>query len=604
MTTMIASRPLLGLALRRDRIMIPIWLYALVASVLSTVWSYRSLYPTAADRRRFALSVESNGATRAIYGRVYAPDSLGGLSAWRLLATGGALLVVFAVLLVIRHSRAEEEAGRVELLGAAVVGRAAPLAAAVIAALTGVLAVAAVVAVGMIVMGLPAAGALAFGASWLGLGTVFVAVGAVGAQLTQTARTARGIALAVAAACFLLRVIADASVSWLTWATPFGWAEQVRPFGGDRWWALILPMAASAILLAGAFRIHARRDLGAGLLPQRPGPARAGRLLSSATGLTVRLGRGSLLSWLVGMCVYGLVIGAIASSVDAFTNGSNSTADLLTKLGGRGGLVDAFLGASLGMAALAIAAYGVTALVRARDEEVSARLEAVLATRVGRLRWLGSHVGFALGGSAVLLLVTGLSTGVVHGLRPNRTGGQLGHVVSAMAVQIAAVWLVIALGAALLGCLPRASQAAWALVGICAATTLLGPVMNAPQAIVDISPFTHLSANPSAAVPAAAIVWSLGLGAAAIAVALAGFRHRDIGSARRSRRRTGPSGSGQRNGPTTAAARSSRPIRRTPQCPWRSVPRGQDRHRLREGAAPTQPTGGTRLHRARSVRGR
>jgi ABC-2 type transport system permease protein len=529
MTAMLASGPLLQLALRRDRLMIPIWLYALVASVLGTAWSYRSLYPTVADRRRFAMSVEANGATRAIYGRVYGPGSLGGLTAWRLLATAGALLVVFAVLLVIRHSRAEEEAGRVELLGAAVVGRAAPLAAAVLAAVTGVFAVAAVVVAGMIVMGLPALGALAFGAAWLGLGTVFGAVAAVTAQLSRSARTARGIALAIAAAYFLLRVIADASVSWLTWATPFGWAEQVRPFGGNRWLVLMLPAAVSAILFAAAFRIHARRDLGAGLLPQRPGPARAGWLLRSVSGLTVRLGRGSLLSWFVGMCVYGIVVGAIASSVDAFTNGSTATADLITKLGGRGGLVDAFLGASLGFGALATAAYGVTALVRARDEEASTRLEALLATRVGRLRWFGSHLGFALAGTGALLLGTGLSTGVVHGLRTDRPSYELRHVLAATAVQIPAVWLIIALGGVLLGCWPRATQAAWALVGICAAVTLLGPVVNAPQAVLDISPFTHLPANLGGALPVPAILWSLVLSAAAVAIALTGFRRRDIG---------------------------------------------------------------------------
>ncbi|MGI8882381.1 MAG: ABC transporter permease [Jatrophihabitans sp.] len=529
MTSATATGPLLQLALRRDRLMIPIWLYALVASVASTAWSYRTLYDTPAERRTFAESAEANSATRALYGHVYAPDSVGGLTAWRMVALGGALLVVFTVLLVVRHSRAEEQAGRIELLSAAVVGRAAPLVAAVVTALIAVAAIAVVVAGALVLLGLPVAGSLAFGAAWLGLGAVFAGVASVTAQLTESARAARGIAMAVAAGGFTIRVVADGSVTWLTWCTPFGWAQQVRPFGGNRWWVLILPALSAALLLSAGFAVHTRRDLGAGLLPPRPGPPRARRRLRSAMSLTVRLGRGSLLAWFVGLCLYGVVIGAIASSVSQFTNGSRSTEDLLTKLGGRGGLVDAFLGTSLGLCGLAAAAYGITVMLRARDEETSVRLEAVLATRVGRLRWLGGQLAFALAGTTMLVLGAGVAAGLLHGLRTHQFGHQLGRVVAATAVQLPAVWLITALAAVLVGCLPRATQAGWALVGLCGLISLIGPVVNAGQWVLDVSPFSHLPATPGAAVSVAAVVWTIGLTCVAILVALAGFRHRDIG---------------------------------------------------------------------------
>ncbi len=529
MTAVTAARPLLHLALLRDRLMIPIWLYALVASVASTAWSYRSLYSTVAERRNFAASAESNGATRALYGHVYGADSVGGLTAWRMVSLGGALLVVFTVLLLIRHSRAEEEAGRTELLSAGVVGRAAPLMAAVLAAVSAAGAVCAVAAAALMMLGLPVAGALAFGAAWLGIGVVFAGVASVAAQLTQSARAARGIALAVAAVFFAVRVIADGSVTWLTWCTPFGWAQQVRPYAGDRWWALALPAATATLLLTAGFAVHARRDLGAGLLPQRPGPPRAGRTLRSALSLNLRLGRGSLTGWFVGLGVYGLVIGGIASSAAQFTNGNASTEDLVAKLGGRGALVDSFLGASLGVCGLAAAAYGITAMLRARDEEVSTRLEALLATRVGRWRWFGGQVALALAGATAVMLGTGVTTGIVHGLRTHQLGHQFGRVLVAVAGQLPAVWLVIALAAALVGCLPRAAQAGWALLGICAVVSFLGPVVNAAQPILDVSPFSHLPATPGAAVPTAAVVCTTGLALVAAGVALVGFRRRDIG---------------------------------------------------------------------------
>ena len=66
-------------------------------------------------------------------------------------------------------------------------------------------------------------------------------------------------------------MIADTSsgVGWLRWLTPLGWAEELRPFTGARPAVLLLPLAATVLLLVVAERIAARRDIGTGLLPAR-----------------------------------------------------------------------------------------------------------------------------------------------------------------------------------------------------------------------------------------------------------------------------------------------------------------------------------------------
>ncbi|MFD0331969.1 hypothetical protein ACFQZC_36900 [Streptacidiphilus monticola] len=61
MTTLTAGlSPLLRLALRRDRIMLPVWLYALIATVAGTAFSIRKLYPDQASRDRLAASINGN----------------------------------------------------------------------------------------------------------------------------------------------------------------------------------------------------------------------------------------------------------------------------------------------------------------------------------------------------------------------------------------------------------------------------------------------------------------------------------------------------------------------------------------------------------------
>ena len=113
--------------------MIPAWVISLGLAVAVTASSYKSLYATEASRREVVQTLGTTPATLALYGRIYA-DSVGGLVAWRLGGIALALAGLMSILIVVRHTRAEEETGRAELIGAGVVGRHATLAAALITA--------------------------------------------------------------------------------------------------------------------------------------------------------------------------------------------------------------------------------------------------------------------------------------------------------------------------------------------------------------------------------------------------------------------------------------------------------------------------------------
>ena len=90
------------------------------------------LYPDEASRRQAALTINATPALVALYGPIYDPSSLGAIALFKLTALGAAMVAIVMVVLVVRHTRGEEEAGRLELVGAGVVGRAAPLTAALL----------------------------------------------------------------------------------------------------------------------------------------------------------------------------------------------------------------------------------------------------------------------------------------------------------------------------------------------------------------------------------------------------------------------------------------------------------------------------------------
>ena len=74
--------------------------------------------------------------------------SLGGLVAWRSGLNGAILIAPVALLFIIRYTRTEEEAGRRELLGSTVVGRFAPLTAALVVVFAASLIIATIISTG------------------------------------------------------------------------------------------------------------------------------------------------------------------------------------------------------------------------------------------------------------------------------------------------------------------------------------------------------------------------------------------------------------------------------------------------------------------------
>ena len=130
-------------------------------------------------------------------------------------------------------------------------------------------------------VGLPVAGSWSFGLAWTATGVAFAAISAVTNQLTSSARVATSVAMIVLALAYLMRAVGDVTgttenPSVLSWLSPVGWGQQVRPYAGDRGVVLLLPVAFAVVALALAYALQSRRDLGAGLLPDRAGRAAAG----------------------------------------------------------------------------------------------------------------------------------------------------------------------------------------------------------------------------------------------------------------------------------------------------------------------------------------
>ncbi len=519
---------MLRLYLRRDRLVMPLWVLLLsVPPATVYVGSIEKVYPDTTARAALAASIMASPAQRAVYGQVY-NDSLGATGVWK--AGMLHLLIAVAVILtVIRHTRAEEETGRAELIESTPVSRYASLTAALLMSFGASIATGVIGTAGLLATDVAPGGSVAFGAALTCSGLFFTAAAAVAAQLSSSARVARGLALGGLAAAFTLRAVGDAGSGTLSWLSPLGWSLQVRPYAGDRWWVLLFHLTAAVTLSALAYRLLARRDVGAGLIAERRGRASASPLLRDALGLAWRLDRGSLLVWTAGLGLYGLLVGSVVHTIGDEVGDSVAVREIVVRMGGTGALEQAFVAASFCMLGMVAAVFAVSVCLRLHQEESSQRAETLMAGAVRRGRWLAGHLTIAMCGSAAALLLAGLVAGITYGVAVGDIRDELPTVLATAAVQLPAVWLAAAVGVALFGWVPRFTSAVWGVLVGFVALYLLGSLSDSPQWLLDLEPFAH-TPRVGAEFNVTPLLVLVVIEAALIASGAAALRHRDLHS--------------------------------------------------------------------------
>lgn len=517
---------------RRDRIRLAVWIFALTATMLGTVASFPATFPTEADREARVMLMESNPAFLAIAGPAYGGDqahSLPALTNSEMLGFMSFIVAFMGLFLVIRNTRAEEESGRSELVRSTVVGRHAPLAAAVLVASAAVAAMGVLIAVGLppSMSELPVAGSWLFGVTLIGVGVVFAAVGAVTAQVFEHARGAAGLGSALVGAAFVARAAGNLGADAFLWLSPLGWAQETRPYVGDRWWPLLITGVATVVLLTAAVRLQARRDVGAGLVAARSGSPRGSERLGTPAGLALRLQRSSIIGWLSGVAVFGIFLGGAFEQAAEFFVENEAIQGYVASFG-NASPVDATIATYLSFTALMGAAFAIASVLRIRGEEAEGRAEPILATRTSRLRWLAGQLTVTLLGTVLLFTVFGLGAGVVYA---STTGdaSQIARMVGLALVQVPAVLVFAGVAMTLIGLFPQRSVViTWSVFGLVMFLVAFGPLLGLPSWVLELSPFGH-----TPAVPAVEMSWTPLLGLAALAVALfalgaGAFRRRDL----------------------------------------------------------------------------
>jgi ABC-2 type transport system permease protein len=490
---------------------------------------FRHTYATAAERLSFARSFAGNKGLRLFYGEPHDLLSVSGYTAWRVGGTLAILAAIFGLFAAVRALRTEEDTGRMELVLAGAVGRRTAYLAALAAIGAGIAFLWLAELLGFLAGGLPLGGSAYLALATASVAPVFAGVGALASQVAPTRRIALELGGAAVGVALLLRVIADTSTGagWLRWATPLGWAEEMRPFTGERPLVLLLPLAASAALLAAAAIVAVRRDIGTGLLPARDTSDPRLGLLSSPTAQALRAERASLLVWTTCVAVFAFILGVVSESV--------SSADIpervqreLDKLGS-GALTTptGYLAFVFIFFVLAVSLFACAQIGAVRHEEAEQRLETMLALPVGRRGWLGGRLALAVGGTALVSLVAGVLTWA--GASAAGVDASLADLIEAGANCLPVALLFLGVAALAYAVAPRASGGiAYGLVTIAFIWQLVASIVDAPRWLADLTPFAHVALVPTEDFRVGAALVMLAIGAVCALAALAVFRRRDL----------------------------------------------------------------------------
>ncbi len=526
----VGTHHLFRLILRRDRIRLPVWILGLGGMIAVSALAVPPIYNTPAKIAGYAASVGASPVNYLMSGRQVGLDTLGGIVANEISQVAQLGICLMVTFLVVRHTRAEEESGRAELLRSTVLGRHAATLAGLLYGVLAALLIGLITTGSMLAAGLDVTGSLTYGVGLTLLGLCYAAGALVAAQLATSARGALGLAGAGIAIGYLVRGLGAMQDNALVWASPFGWAQAMNAFADERWWPAIALVALTAIFLCLAAWLTAQRDFGGGLLYARPGQPRGSRFLATPIGLEVRLQRGLLIGWGIGMTALGFLYGAVIPTIPDLVASNPDIADVIgVSVDAEQALIDAFLRYIFLIMAVISTGFVVASVLRLRSEEESGRAEMVLATRVSRTTWVGATFVVASVGALLLSLVMGLglALGYASGMGEwdqlvDQTLGQLSYLPAV--VLIAAVTLAIA------GLLPRWSMLAWAVVAFVFVQVLLGETLRLPDWLEALSPFWHLPGLPVDPFDAWPAVVELALAAALVVLGIWGYRRRDITS--------------------------------------------------------------------------
>ncbi|GHU34721.1 ABC transporter permease [Clostridia bacterium] len=514
--------------LRRERVIGAVWIVSIVLFSYAIAVYYPSLFPSEAEVASMTEMLK-NPAMVGMMGPVYGGDlpSVAMLfsqemSIWVMLT-----IAVMNIFFVNRHTRADEELGRLEMFRALPVGRLTGASSTLFGAIALNVVIAIFTALLLAVSGMSGAdfaGSLAYSSAVFGVGLFFAAVTLLFAQLFGTSRGVTGAAFAVLGLTYMLRAVGDIQGGTLAFISPLGLGLRVFAFYENNFWCVAVLIAESVAVAIAAFAVLAIRDHGTGIIPAKKGRANASQFLRSPLGLAWRLTKNSALIWCGVVFIVGAMYGSMFGDIENFVQNNEYYQHIIT--GGadvQGSMLNSFAAFLFVIMALIAVIPIISTANKIHAEEKRGRLEPALVRSVSRAKMYGAYIIIGAVESVALQICAALGV-----YSPSGGLVDLGDMLTAALAYIPAMLVMMSIVIFLVGAMPKMIAFVWVVFGYAAFSSIFSRIFDLPDWMAKLSPFGNVPQLPVAEFDAVPLVALTIIAIVLTAVGVWRFNERDL----------------------------------------------------------------------------
>ena len=516
--------------IRRDRVRIPIWLFSITFITILVANAFTNLYTNDQEREAIAETMK-NPAMSAMVGQGYGLDNYttGAMMAHQMLLFTGLAVAIMSILLVTRHTRADEEDGRIEMIRSLPTGRLSNLHATVLIMSATNILLALLIGFSLYALQIDSMdlqGSLLYGTALGVTGIFFTAITALFAQLSESSRGTIGLSFTVLGIAYLIRAIGDAGNEMISWFSPLGWVLGTEVYVNNYWWPIFLTLSVAILLIFLAFYLNAIRDLESGFIPATPGRKHASIFLQSPLGLTFRIQRTSTIAWMIGMVLLGASYGSVLGDLESFFGENEMMQELLTTAKGFS-LTEQFIPMLMMIMAMLSTVPALMTILKLKSEERKNRTEHLLSRAVSRTQLIGGYFFIAIIMSFIMVSLAAIGLWSA-GSTVMDDPISFSTIYQAAIVYVPAIWVMIAITLFLIGLRPSLTGLIWLYLGYSFFVTYLGGILDLPDWLGNLSPYGHISQLPiedmnyisAAMLTIVAIIFSI--------IGFSAYRKRDI----------------------------------------------------------------------------
>ena len=482
--------------LKREIVSSTLWIVCLLALTLGVAAVFPSLMPEGVERQSL-IEMMKSPAMIAMLGPAYGTDNYTNgamMSNMMLLFTiiGVAIMNIF---LVIKHTRRDEEEGRLELIRSLPVGKLANLLSTIIVAVIVNMILTVLIGIGLYALKLDSMnliGSLTY-ASAIGVsGILFAGITALFVQLASTARAATGYSFAFLGLAYLLQAGGEV----LSYISPLGLILKVQAYVENFWWPIFAVKGIFLVVLLIAFILNQTRDLGEGIIAAKPGRKTAKKSLLSPFGLSIKLTKNIFIAWAISLFILGASYGSVMGDLESFIESNDFFKQMLSATGSNLPLVEQFIAMLMSIMAVVACIPTLTMMLKIHNEEKKGRNENIYARNVSKTKYLSGYFIISIVTSIVMISFVAMGMwSAAYSTMDNPIA--IGTVLKAGLVYIPAIWIMIGIVLLLISYVPKYTGLIWFYLGFTGFAIYIGKMIQLPEWLVKLSPYGYVPQIPA-----------------------------------------------------------------------------------------------------------